>query len=149
MQVILTREVNKLGEVGDVVAVKPGYARNYLIPQGLAVIADARQVKRLDHEKRVIEARVAKDRTGAHAVAGRMSLQTLVFEKAVGENEKLFGSVTSMDIEATLREKGFDITRRQIQMAENIKSLGDFEVPVKLHRDVTGKIKVKVVAKVD
>ena len=149
MQVILTREISNLGEIGEVVVVRPGYARNYLIPKGLAVVADARQVKRLEHEKRVIEARVAKDCAVAQGVAGHIGSLKLSFQMAAGENDKLFGSVTSMDLEAKLRERGIEVSRRQIQLSENIKALGDYEVPVKLHRDVTATLKIQVTAKVD
>ncbi len=145
MQVILSEDVPHLGEVGDVVKVKPGYARNYLLPRGLAVQASARQMKRLDHEQRVIEARVAKDRGAAEQRSAALSKVELLIEKAAGENDKLFGSVTAMEIEALLREKGFDVDRRKIQLDENIKQLGDYEVDIKLHRDVKATIRVQVV----
>lgn len=145
MQVILREDVAHLGEVGDVVNVKPGFARNYLLPRGLAVQASARQMKRLEHEQRVIEARVAKDRGEAEGRARKLANVELVIEKAAGDNDKLFGSVTAMEIEALLREKGFDVDRRKIQLDENIKQLGDYEVDIKLHRDVKATIRVQVV----
>lgn len=145
MQVILREDVAHLGEVGDVVNVKPGFARNYLLPRGLAVQASARQMKRLEHEQRVIEARVAKDRGEAEDRARKLANVELVIEKAAGDNDKLFGSVTAMEIEALLREKGFDVDRRKIQLDENIKQLGDYEVDIKLHRDVKATIRVQVV----
>lgn len=147
MQVILREDVENLGHVGDIVQVKRGYYRNYLYPRGLAVEADERQVRRFEHEKRVIEARLAKQRTAAEQVKNRLDKVALTIEKAVGENEKLFGSVTSMEIEALLREEGFDVSRRNIQLGEPIKTTGVFNVPVKLHRDVTATIQVVVVAK--
>lgn len=145
MQVILREDVPHLGEVGDVVKVKPGYARNYLLPRGMAVMANARQLKRLEHERRVIEARVAKARAGAEGEAAKLSRVELTISKAAGENDKLFGSVTAMEIEALLRERGFEVDRRKILLDENIKSLGDFEVDIKLHRDVRATIVVRVV----
>ncbi len=145
MQVILREDVPHLGEVGDVVKVKPGYARNYLLPRGLAIMANARQLKKLEHEQRVIEARVAKARAGAEGEAHKLSKVELTIEKAAGENEKLFGSVTAMEIEALLRERGFEVDRRKILLDENIKQLGDFEVDIKLHRDVRATILVRVV----
>ena len=148
MQVILREDVPHLGEVGDVVKVKPGYARNYLLPRGLAVMANARQLKRLEHERRVIEARVAKARAGAEGEAAKLSKVELTISKAAGENDKLFGSVTAMEIEALLRERGFEVDRRKILLDENIKQLGDFEVDIKLHRDVRATILVRVVPRV-
>jgi large subunit ribosomal protein L9 len=147
MRVILREDVDQLGDVGDVVNVKPGYARNFLLPQGLAVVANDRQIKRLSHEKRVIEAGVAKARMSAGAVKKRLDNLVLSIEKAAGENEKLFGSVTAMEIDALLREKGFDIDRRKLQLRENIKALGEYPIAIKLHRDVTATITVNVVAR--
>jgi len=149
MQVILSEDVRHLGEVGDVVKVKPGYARNYLLPRGLAVMANARQLKRLDHERRVIESRVSKLRAGAQGEADKLSKVELTISKAAGESDKLFGSVTAMEIEALLRERGFDVDRRKILLEENIKQLGDFEVDIKLHRDVKATIVVRVVARAE
>ena len=147
MQVILREDVTHLGEVGDVVNVKPGYARNYLLPRGLAVQANDRQMNRLEHEKRIIESRVSKLRDGAMGQKKAIDALELVIEKAAGENEKLFGSVTAMEIEALIRKAGHDIDRRKIQLAENIKALGEYTVGEKLHRDVTAQVKVNVVAR--
>ncbi len=147
MQVILREEVEHLGHTGDLVNVKPGYARNYLLPRGLAVLASDRQMKRVEHEKRIIQAKAAKERAGAEGIKARLDKVALTVEKAVGENDKLFGSVTSMEIEALLKEEGFDVTRKNIHLGEPIKSTGVFKVPVKLHRDVTATIEVVVVAK--
>ena len=149
MQVILREDVSDLGEVGDVVNVKPGYARNYLFPRRKAVMADARQVKRLEHERRIIEGKVEKARQGAIGEADKVNGVMLKFQRAAGENEKLFGSVTSMDIEAMLKERGFEVSRRKIVLPDHIKSLGTFDVTIKLHRDVTATIKVKVEAKAE
>lgn len=149
MQIILREDVANLGEVGDIVTVKPGFARNYLLPRGLAVQASDRQMNRLEHEKRVIESRVAKERAGAESEKSALDNVILTIEKSVGENDKLFGSVTAMEIEALLKEQGHDIDRRRLQLSENIKTTGEFEIPVKLHRDVTATIKVLVVARAE
>ena len=147
MQVILREDVAHLGEVGDLVAVKAGYARNYLLPRGLAVQASDRQMNRVEHEKRIIEARVAKARVGAEAEAAKLGELVLTVEKSAGENGKLFGSVTAMEIEALLRDNGFSMERRRFQLDENIKNLGEYDIPVKLHRDVKASFKVLVVAR--
>lgn len=148
MQVILREDVPHLGEVGDLVIVKPGYARNFLMPRGLAVMANERQVRKFAHEKRIIEVKVARLREGAEEIGARLSKVKLKIEKAAGENGKLFGSVTSMEIESLLRQKGFDVSRRKIQMTMgNLKELGSYDIGVRLHRDVTVTIKVTVSAK--
>jgi large subunit ribosomal protein L9 len=144
MQVILKEDVRHLGDVGDLVNVKPGHARNYLFPRGLAVYADPRQLNRINHERRLIEARVNQMRTLAEANAEKMKSLVIEVKKAAGEGDKLFGSVTSMELESLINDLGFEIERRQIQM-ENIKTLGESEVKIRLHRDVTIAIKVNVV----
>ncbi len=149
MQVILRMDVPHLGEVGDIVTVKPGYARNYLLPRGKAVVAEQRQIRRFEHEKRIIEAQVAKERVGAEQEASRLNGVVLRFERAASEQGKLFGSVTSMDIEAMLSQHGHAIGRRQIKLGDNIKALGEFDIDIRLHRDVTASIKVDVQAKVE
>lgn len=146
VQVILREDVVHVGHLGDLVSVRPGFARNYLLPRGLAVMANERQKNRVEHEKKVLESRLLKLKKGAEEQRGKLEGVTLSVAKAAGENEKLFGSVTSMDIEALLKEKGFDISRKQIVLADHIKALGSFDVPVKLHRDVTATIKVVVTA---
>jgi large subunit ribosomal protein L9 len=147
IQVILREDVAHVGSLGDLVSVKPGFARNFLLPRGLAVVASDRQKNRVEHEKKVLESRVAKLKKGADELKGRLDAVTLSISKAAGENEKLFGSVTAMEVEALLKEKGFDISRKQLVLGDHIKSLGTHEVPVKLHRDVTATIKVVVTAK--
>jgi large subunit ribosomal protein L9 len=111
------------------------------------VLASDRQMKRVEHEKRIIQAKAAKERAGAEGIKSRLDKVALTIEKAVGENDKLFGSVTSMEIEALLKEEGFEVTRKNIQLGEPIKSTGVFKVGVKLHRDVTATVEVVVVAK--
>lgn len=149
MQVILREDVTHLGEAGDLVNFKSGYARNFLFPRGLAVQANDRQIRRVEHEKRIIEARVAKARGAAEAEAKKLNDVVITVEKSAGENGKLFGSVTAMEIEALLRDNDFTVDRRRILLDENIKNLGEYELGIKLHRDVTATIKVLVVARAE
>ena len=145
MQVILKEEVRHLGYVGDIVNVKPGYARNYLLPRGLAIHADPRQVKRVEHEQRLIEARLEKTRTAAQEIAEKFKGFALVVKKHAGEGDRLFGSVTTMEMETLLQEKGFPIERRQLHTDEQINTLGQHAVKVRLHRDVVVDLKVEVI----
>ena len=149
MQVILKDDVRYLGDVGDIVTVKAGYARNYLFPRGLAVYADPRQLNRLEHEKRLIEAKVRQTRTAAEKVAEMFKGFALVIKKSAGESGKLFGSVTTMEIEALLNDRGFPIERRQIVMEENIKFLGKAQVTLRLHRDVVIPLNIEVISDKD
>ncbi|MBU0552474.1 50S ribosomal protein L9 [Myxococcota bacterium] len=149
MQVILQHDVPHLGDVGEVVNVKAGYARNYLIPRGFAIEANERRINQMHHEMRLIEQRVAKQRMDAQAIAKKLEKVVLRVNKAAGENDKLFGSVTVMEIEALLREKGFNLDRRKILLDEHIKTLGHYEVGIKLHRDVVAYIRIDVLPKED
>jgi large subunit ribosomal protein L9 len=149
MQVILREDVPHLGELGDVVVVKSGYARNFLLPRGLAVVANDRQMSRLEHEKAIIDKRVSRQRDEATGVKVKLEKVALNIEKASGENGKLFGSVTAMEVEALLRESGFDVDRRKIQLWENLKALGEYAIDIKLHRDVVATVKVSVTAKAE
>jgi large subunit ribosomal protein L9 len=146
MKVILREEVENLGKGGEVVDVKPGYGRNYLLPRGLAVIATTKNVRELDHEKAMAAAKAAKLRASAEAVAKRLSETPVTLKRKVGEQDKLYGSVTAMDVAEALAARGLSIDRRSIDLAEPIKSVGKFEVPVKLHSEVAGKVKVTVEA---
>ena len=146
MKVILREEVINLGLIGDTVKVAPGYARNFLLPQGKAVVADLKNIKALEHEKRIAEARAKKAREAAMSDAEKLGAVTLEFKAKVGEEDKLFGSITSMDIAAALKEKELEVDRRKIVIAEPIKSLGEHEVTVKVSADVTATIKVIVEA---
>src|SRR5882672_2321192 len=132
MQVILRDDLDNLGKSGEVVNVKPGYARNYLLPRGLAVKATATDVARVDHEKRVIAARVAKLSKEAQAEADRLFQISVSIARAVGEEEKLYGSVTSRDIAEALQGQGVTVDSRKIHLEEPIKTLGLTEVQVKL-----------------
>ena len=146
IELILTEDIGKLGHAGDIVRVKPGYARNYLIPQGKALLATRGRVRELEHKKRVIEDRVRKE-VGAHeAVARRLDETQLEFQVQSGEEGKLFGSVTSSDIAQRLEEQGVTVDRRRIELRDPIKQLGEYEVSIRLHREVTGRVKVRVVA---
>lgn len=147
MQVILTQDVDKLGKAGELVTVRPGYGRNYLVPKGLAVTATVKNKNRLEHEKAVIERRVAKERAQADELAGRINGMTLQFERQVGEDEKLFGSVTSRDIAEQLKKANVEIDHRWVQLEAPIKALGKYEVPVRLAAGVAATLKFWVVSK--
>jgi large subunit ribosomal protein L9 len=147
VQVILREDVTHVGHMGDLVSVKPGFARNFLLPRGLAVAASEKQQNRVAHEKRILEGRIAKLRAAAEGQKKLLDAVELTIEKAAGETEKLFGSVTSMEIEALLKNKGFELTKKQLHVAETIKSVGTFDVQVKLHKDVTATVKLHVKAR--
>jgi large subunit ribosomal protein L9 len=147
MQLILKEDLDNLGKSGEVVNVKSGYGRNYLLPRGLAVLATADDISRVEHEKRVIASRTAKLAKETQAEADRLSQVTVSIARAVGEEDKLFGSVTSRDIAEALAEKGVTIDAKKLELEEPIKALGMTEVGVKLGRGVTAKIKVWVVKK--
>ena len=146
MEVILKEEVPKLGSIGDVVKVKPGFARNYLLPRGLAVAADRRNLRALEHHKRVAGEKREREKRGAETLAQQLSALSLTLSARAGEEGKLFGSVTNQDIERALQEKGFAVDRRRIRLDEPIKSLGEHSVPVHLPLGVTAQITVVVVA---
>jgi large subunit ribosomal protein L9 len=147
MQVILRDDLENLGKSGEVVNVKPGYARNYLLPRGLAVKATAIDVSRVEHEKRVIAARTTKLAKEAQAEADKLSQVSVSIARAVGEEEKLYGSVTSRDIAEALQAQGITIDSKKMHLEEPIKTLGLTEVPIKLGRGVSASIKVWVVKK--
>lgn len=144
IQVVLKDDVEKLGKSGELVRVKPGYARNYLIPRSLAAVATRGNIAEVEHQKKVAIARAAKLRGDAESVAKR--LEGTVIEIAVqsGEGDKLFGSVGTKDIADALKKKGHDIERKRIMLAETIKTLGEFSVPVKFGYEVSANIKVVV-----
>ncbi|GAC1346730.1 MAG: 50S ribosomal protein L9 [Myxococcales bacterium] len=144
MKVILTKDMDNLGKAGALVDVKPGYGRNFLLPQKLAMPATAKNVRQLDHEKAGILARAAKHRSSMTAQAQKLSAIELVFKRKVGEQNKLFGSVTSKDIHEQLSAKGYEVDRKQIHLPEPLKDLGTHEVEVKLHAEVSAKLKVTV-----
>ena len=149
MNIILQENVDGLGVIGDQVTVKPGYARNYLVPKGLGIVADPRNVKQLDHQKRQLARKLEKATKDAEAVKARIEGVTCEFTQRASEEGKLFGSVTSMDLEAKLQEAGIEIDRKKIQLAEPIKSLGEHVVNVKLDAGVVAELKVVVNAEED
>lgn len=146
MEVILRDHVDNLGRRGEIVKVADGYARNYLLPRKLALVATEGNKKQVERERAKFEAREAEERKIVEAQAARLTNVEVVIARRVGETDALYGSVTASDIAEALAGKGFDVDRRKLQLAEPIKKIGDVDVPVKLHRDVTATIKVKVVA---
>src|SRR5581483_3867692 len=146
MKVILREDVPSLGKAGEVIKVKRGFGRNYLVPQQKALIASDANLAHLEHEKQVALARKAKLKGAASEAATKLEAQSLTIARRVGENDKLFGSVTAIDIAEALAKAGAPVDRHKIHLPEPIKALGEFTVDVKLHGEVTAKIKVAVVA---
>jgi len=145
MKVILREDIQGLGKSGDLVEVREGHGRNYLLPRSLAVLANDKNLHQLEHDRKVISTRQAKLKAAAGDVAALLAKTDVKIKRKVGEQDKLFGSVTAHDIAEVLIAKGLKVDRRQIQLAEPIKSVGTFEVEVKLHHEVVGKVKVQVV----
>ncbi|HTW45440.1 MAG TPA: 50S ribosomal protein L9 [Acidobacteriaceae bacterium] len=146
MEVILKEDVNNLGHRGDVVKVADGYGRNYLLPKKLAMQATAANKAVIEQMKASSVRKSAKEKAEAEALVGQLNSVALVFERKVGEHDHLFGSVTSADIAAQLETKGFNVDRRKVQLDEPLKQVGEFHIPVKLHREVTAHIAVTVKA---
>jgi len=146
MEVILMEDIPELGKIGDVVKVKDGYARNFLIPKNKAIRATTRNLKKLQHETQLAQHRIQKVQQGAEALKEKISGMVCTIKKAAGETGKLFGSVTSMDIEAFLNDHGIPVEKKQIHLEEPIKSIGSFEVPIRLMGGVTATLKVEVEA---
>lgn len=146
MEVILREHVDNLGRRGDVVKVADGYARNFLLPRKLALLVTAGNRKVIERERAKFDAKEAEEKKVAEAIGDRLGTVELEIARRVGETEALYGSVTTADIGAALHAKGFDVDRRKIVLQEPIKRLGEFDVPIKLHRDVTTHVKVRVVA---
>jgi large subunit ribosomal protein L9 len=144
MEVILKEDVNKLGHRGDVVKVADGYGRNYLLPGKLAIEATAANKAVVEQMKGSAIRKSAKEKVEAEQLATQLSAVELVFERKVGEHDHLFGSVTSGDIAHELEAKGFKIDRRKISLEDPLKTIGEYHVPVKLHREVTSHVKVTV-----
>jgi large subunit ribosomal protein L9 len=146
MEVILRQAVENLGKPGDIVKVSPGYARNYLIPRGVAYEATPGNRKRIAQEKARLEAAEGERRAKAESLAVRLEQVSLTFSARVGEEEKLFGSVTASDIAQQLHAQGFtEVEKRQIELHDPIKSLGVYKIPVRLHADVKPEIRVWVI----
>jgi large subunit ribosomal protein L9 len=144
MEVILKEDVPKLGHRGDVVRVAEGYGRNYLLPRKLAIEATQTNKAVIEQMKQSAVRRSAVEKGDAEALSKQLEAVSVTFQRKVGEKDHLFGSVTSSDIAEALEHKGFNIDRRKIQLHEPLKSLGEFDVPIKLHRDVTSRVKVVV-----
>jgi large subunit ribosomal protein L9 len=147
LQVVLQSNVDKVGDSGELVKVRPGFARNYLIPRGLAVPATTAAVNRITHEKAVAVAKADKTKKEAQAFAEKINALKLTLTRSVGEDDKLFGSVTSKEIENAAKAAGVPVDRKKMQLAEPLKALGTFEIPVRLMTDVTATLKVEVVKK--
>ena len=145
MEVILREHVDKLGRRGDVVKVAAGYARNYLLPRKLALAVTESNKRQVERERVLGEARELEEKSQAEAFAKRLGQVDIEIARRVGEHDTLYGSVTSADIAQALQAKGFDIDKRKIQLADPLKALGESGVPVKIHRDVTAHVKVRVV----
>lgn len=145
MLVILKKEVAHLGEAGAVVEVKNGYGRNYLIPQGLAIPASETNKSELEHQKRMADAIRRKELQAAKDLAGRLAEVAVTIRRDAGEDDKLFGSVTNRDVAEALAAEGIEIDRKSIVVADPIKAIGLFNVPVRLHREVEGTVRVFVV----
>ncbi len=145
MEIILRQAVENLGAPGDVVKVKSGFARNYLVPHGLAYEATPGNLKRIRQERDRLDAAENERRTAASTIAEKLEQVSLTFSTRVGEEGKLFGSVTSADIQAQLEAQGFHIEKRQIDLHEPIKALGVYRVPIRLHADVKPEVRVWVI----
>lgn len=146
MEVILKEDIVNLGKMGDVVRVRDGYARNYLLPRGLVLMADKKNLKAFEHQRRVLAEQRERVVRQMQTLQEQLSGVSLTLSVRAGEEGKLFGSVTNIDVEKALKRKGFEVERRKIHLPEPIKALGDYEVPVRLAADVTATVKVSVVS---
>jgi large subunit ribosomal protein L9 len=147
MRIILREDMDNLGAAGEVVTVRDGYGRNYLLPRGLAALATEKDVAKLEHERRVIAVRAAKTAKELAGQVEKLSQVSVSLARATGEGDKLYGSVTNRDIADALKEQGVEIDAKKIQLDDSIKALGMTEVPIKLGKDAVAKIKVWVVKK--
>lgn len=146
MKLILKDDVKGLGTIGSVVSVSDGYARNFLIPKNLAIEANTKNIKELEHEKKKIAEQAKKIKNSAQTIAEKISSIALTLSAKAGEEEKLFGSVTTMDIADALKKQGLDIDRKKIILEEPIKRLGSYTVGVKIHPEITANLQISVVA---
>jgi large subunit ribosomal protein L9 len=145
VEVLLREDVEHLGRRGQIVRVKAGYARNYLLPRGLAVLATSANVKAIEQERQLLARREARERAQAEGLVERLRGLVLVFPRKVGDQDLLFGSVTALDIAHALAERGIEVDRRKILLEHPIKYLGEYTIPIKVHRDVTAEIRIQVV----
>ncbi len=146
MKIILKSDVKSLGQTGEVISVKDGYARNFLIPKGLAVEANTKNIKALEHEKQKIQETAKKIISSAENLSSKLSDMTLIIKAKAGEEEKLFGSITAMDISEALKDHGIDIDKKRIQLEEPIKRLGEYLINMKIYQNVSAKLKVNVIS---
>lgn len=146
MELLLKEDVDNLGVRGDLVKVRPGYGRNYLLPRGLAILATVSNVKRIEQQRAALLKKTAAEKDQAVTQSEMLKDVTLEFTRKVGDHGALYGSVTSMDVAEALAAKGYEIDRKRVNLKEPIKATGEFEVPVKLHREVTTNLKVVVKA---
>jgi large subunit ribosomal protein L9 len=146
IHVVLTDDLPNVGKSGELVRVRPGFARNYLIPRGLAIGATAENVARIEHEKRVVEAKNTKLKAEAQALAQKLGSVKVVIQRPVGENDRLYGSVTSRDVEEALAAQGYAVDRRRIEM-EPLKALGTYPVQIRLASSISATVEVTVSAK--
>jgi len=149
MEVILKEDIANLGKIGEVVRVRDGYARNYLLPRGLVLEANKKNLKTFDHQKKLVADQKQKILRQAQAVGDRLTGTSIAIPMRVGEEGRLFGSVTSIQIEKALKAQGLNVDRRKIHLDEPIKTVGDYEVPVRLSADLTVALKVSVVSQED
>ena len=147
LQVVLQQNVDKVGDSGELVKVRPGFARNFLIPRGLAVPATTAAVNRINHEKAVAVAKADKTKKELQGVAAKIGALKITIARSVGEDDRIFGSVTSKEIEGAAKAAGIAIDRKKMQLAEPLKALGSYEIPVRLMADVVATLKVEVVKK--
>jgi large subunit ribosomal protein L9 len=146
MEVILKEDIANVGKMGEVVRVRDGYARNYLLPRGLVLVANKKNLKGFEHQKQVVQSQKARVVNHAQALADKLSQVSLVIQVKAGEEGKLFGSVTTIDIEKALKAKGIEIERRKIHLSEPIKMVGDYQVPIRFTSEVQANVQVSVVS---
>ena len=147
MEIILLDKIDNLGNVGDVITVKPGYARNYLFPKGLAVRSSKRNIAYVEEKRKNIELKIAKEEQASQAIFDSLKNVEILIEVEVGENDKLFGSVTIMDLQKALNEQNIEIQKQDILLENPIKSLGTYDIPIKVTSSLEQNIKVNVVKK--
>jgi large subunit ribosomal protein L9 len=145
MKIILKEDIRKLGKIGQIVDVADGYARNYLVPKGLAVEANTKNIRSMEHAKKIIHEKSRKIKDSAQDLASRISSITLTLKAKAGEEEKLFGSVTTMDIAEALLNEGIEIDKKKISLEEPIKRLGSYSVQIKIHPDVSVPLNIQVI----
>ncbi|MFI5307173.1 MAG: 50S ribosomal protein L9 [Polyangiales bacterium] len=146
VQVVLKQDVDKLGQAGEIVRVKPGFARNYLLPRGLAAVATGENLRQVEHERRIAVALADKQRKVAEGAAAQIEGLTIEIAMQVGEGDRLYGSVTSRDIAQALASRGIEVDRKKLQITDTIKALGEYDISAKLGNDVSARFKLVVVA---